>query len=102
MSLSRIGCSGAQFNTVQKASDAIFEELRYQIMELSGSQRDKMGNTAVDYMFRNTKISQSRMQDIITSLKPKQGGNSVIYEQHVSQEADALQKKLLAQNFSRR
>ena len=80
----------------------MFEELRYQTMEINASLRDKMGNTAVDYMFRNTKISQSRMHDIITSLKPQQNGGNSVYEQKVKEEANLLQQKLLAQNISRK
>ena len=85
-----------------KNADAIFEELRYQTMELSASLRDKMGNTAVDYMFRNAKITQGRMQDIIASLKPQNNGAASVYEQRVKEEANVLQQKLLAQNLGRK
>jgi len=97
------GYGGGNMMGSKSASDAIFEELRYQTMELTASLRDKMGNTAVDYMFRNTKITQGRMQDIIASLKPQTaGGTSAYVEQHVKEEANLLQQKLLAQNLGRK
>lgn len=61
--------SGNVFGTDGRRKIKFLEEYASQATVLNPHIKDKMGNTAVDYLFRNTKITQSRMQEILGALK---------------------------------